>query len=411
MAIPASKKSYYLQLGASFSNILLSIYLLIQHTRLKVGIQEGSSFCSLGRFADCDVVNASQYSELAGVPVAALGALFYGFLLALGLLAGPKDKGFSAIQRVVLAFSTLGMAIDIFFFMSVQIFLLRSLCLLCTATFVIGLFHLYWVVRTNSRREESFWGSYRRQVRTGTWPKKNLVPFGRLAAIAICFLLFVGLLAVTPTYVKRNSAVYTAVDDSIEKFFLEWKQKPVRRMEVRDHNGTFGNPRAKVQIVAFSDFECPHCRKAAFTLHTLLHPLKDRVHFVFKHFPLNAACNPMLQYQMHAHACKLARLAVCANEKGKFWDFHDKVFLQVKEEVFQRNWEEVTKELGGTFSPEEITKCLVTSKSQAAVAEDVTLGITTKIQGTPSIFINGKLVTIPYSVQSLRRLIELEEKH
>lgn len=402
------RRYYRLQLAASFLNVLISFYLLVSHTRLKFGIQDEASLCSLGKFADCDMVNSSSYSEVFGLPVAALGALFYGFLFLLAILAPPKSKGFPFFQRTVLGLSTLGFTVNFLYFDIVQLFILKSVCLFCATTHVISLIHVFAVVRTQSAGR--FLKTFREILKTPQTYKKNSVSPSRWKWGVCGFVVFAALVGFVPRYFKSNAMGYDHLREETDKAIAEFAKARGHKMEVEMHNGTFGNRNAKVQIVAFSDFECPFCRKAAFTLHTALAPFKDRVHFVFKHFPLNATCNPRLQYQMHAHACNLASLAICAQKKGKFWDFHDYVFLKLPEEAFKESWEKVRKDLGNVFTPPEIEACLQNPRIAEAISEDVQAGVTAKIRGTPAIFINGKSLTVPLTIDSLRRLIELEEK-
>ena len=145
------RRFYRLQLALSLLNTGLSLYLLIQHTRLKFGLQDSSSFCSLGRFADCDMVNSSPYSEFFGIPIASIGALFYFSLFLLAAIAPPKSKGFPFFQRIILVLGTLGFLVNFVFFDYIQIFILNSLCLFCATTLLLGLAPLFSVFRSQGR--------------------------------------------------------------------------------------------------------------------------------------------------------------------------------------------------------------------------------------------------------------------
>ena len=78
-----------------------------------------------------------------------------------------------------------------------------------------------------------------------------------------------------------------------------------------------GPKNAKVTIVEFSDFECPYCIRAYPTVKQILSEYKNDVKFYYKQYPLT---------QIHPNAQKTAEAALCADDQGKFWKFHDKIF-------------------------------------------------------------------------------------
>src|SRR5947207_352628 len=94
-------KLYLIQVLSAIFGVALSLYLLVQHTRLKSGIQGSQSFCSINSYLDCDVVNASPFSELAGIPVATFGAIFYFVALLLILLSRQKWLKWLSIAGLV----------------------------------------------------------------------------------------------------------------------------------------------------------------------------------------------------------------------------------------------------------------------------------------------------------------------
>ncbi|MEK7634107.1 MAG: thioredoxin domain-containing protein [Patescibacteria group bacterium] len=78
-----------------------------------------------------------------------------------------------------------------------------------------------------------------------------------------------------------------------------------------------GAKNGKVTIIEFSDFECPFCVRAYPTVKQILSEYKNDVAFYFKQFPL---------VQIHPNAMKTAEASLCAEDQGKFWEFHDKIF-------------------------------------------------------------------------------------
>lgn len=402
-----TKKYHLLQISSAAFGILLALYLLVQHTRLMAGIQDGASFCSLGGFADCDVVNASRFSELFGIPLATLGILYFLFLLLMGIVFPPKERSFRFAQGVMGWALIFGLLFDIVYF-CIQVFALKTLCVMCLLTYLTTLIHFYFCSKLVPQGRGFIAQGKHLVLPDASWIYPQWKS-ARIALLGISFVLGGAVAFLLPSFIRQGSANYTHVDNALDQFFIQWKERPIKNLDVKDHNGTWGNPNAKIKIVEFSDFECPFCRKAAFTLHTVLKPYKDRVHFAFKHFPLDSTCNPALPYQLHAHACKLAKLAVCAEKKGNFWEFHDKVFLQMSDEDMKEGFDFIQKSLKGIFSEDEIKACLNNAAAAEAVTEDLKMGSSLNVRGTPTLYINGKHVSIPITIESLRKLIELEE--
>ena len=85
-----------------------------------------------------------------------------------------------------------------------------------------------------------------------------------------------------------------------------------------DDDPSWGPTDAKVTVVEFSDFQCPYCgRFVSQTYSQIKQEYGGKVHFVFRDFPLST---------IHPWAEKGAEAAGCANEQGKFWEYHDAIF-------------------------------------------------------------------------------------
>lgn len=396
------KNALAIQLVATFIGIALAIFMLVSHTNLQYGIQDGKSFCAVGRFADCDIVTASKYSSFAGVPLASWGALFFFvvFLLSLASRIDNRFLGFS--QRWIARFALLAVTIDVLLIV-VQLVSIGYICLLCFATYLVTFVILWSALRLLAGPGPLFRDGFRAlgDFSLGELKVKTLAPY------LIASVLFAGGLILLPMALRMRSQTYKFVDGAIDQFYEKLSETPAKKIDISPDNGVFGNPNAPVTIVAFSDFQCPHCRRAAFTLHTALNPMKHKVRFVFKNFPLDSSCNALVTYQMHPHACNLARLSYCANKKEKFWEFHDEVFMKIPETSFIGNFEDIAQQLSSVFTRDEITSCLRDPKSLAAIQADIRDGQEIGIKSTPTLFFNGRQITIPLTVQTLQKLISL----
>ncbi|ADC65925.1 DSBA oxidoreductase [Ferroglobus placidus DSM 10642] len=157
-----------------------------------------------------------------------------------------------------------------------------------------------------------------------------------------------------------------------------------------------GDPNAKITIVEFSSYDCPFCAK--FALETLPKILQNfSVKVVFKDFPIHG--------EVKAHEA-----ANCAGEQGKYWEYHDVLFQ--RQEEWRKNESkllEYAKELGLNVSEFEI--CLNSDKYREEVLKDKEEGIKLGVRGTPTFFVNGKVVEGAKPYEEFEKILkELEEK-
>ena len=158
-----------------------------------------------------------------------------------------------------------------------------------------------------------------------------------------------------------------------------------------------GPEHARVTLVEFSDFECPYCSHAVAQVDALMKQFPNDIRLVYKQFPLS----------MHPHARKAAAAALAANEQGKFWQMHDKLFANFR----QLNDERITalaKEIGLDMT--RFAADLASGKYEKVINTDFKDGEEAGVLGTPAFFINGKLYNGPMEADQVKPLIEAELK-
>lgn len=138
-----------------------------------------------------------------------------------------------------------------------------------------------------------------------------------------------------------------------------------------------GNPKAKVMIVEFSDFQCPYCREVQSTLKNVLTKHQDAVALAFRDLPVT---------QIHPQALMAAEAARCAGEQGKFWEYHDLLFAD--QAGLDRNGL-LTKAIKLSLDAKQFEACLTAEKYKAQVQQDSQEGMRAGVSGTPGFFING----------------------
>jgi protein-disulfide isomerase len=159
----------------------------------------------------------------------------------------------------------------------------------------------------------------------------------------------------------------------------------------------FGPENARVQIVEFSDFQCPFCSRAASAVHQLKQKYEKDVRFVFRQFPL----------QMHPDARPAAIASLEADAQGKFWAFHDKLF-ENQSQLDRASLEKHAQAVGLDMA--KFKKALDDSTHAAAVDRDLKLGEEVKVNGTPTIFLNGKRVQNATDFAAMSAEIDAELK-
>jgi protein-disulfide isomerase len=188
---------------------------------------------------------------------------------------------------------------------------------------------------------------------------------------------------------------YAEVLDQLKKQEERNKPLPADKM-AKLTQGTppqFGPPASKVIIVEFSDFQCPFCSRAATAVHDLKQKYGDKVHFVFRQFPLS--------FHQNAHISAEASLA--AHAQGKFWEYHDKLFAN-QQKLDRESLEGYAKELGLNLG--EFKKALDDKTYASAVDAEQKLGEEVAVDGTPTMFLNGKRVSNPTDLKELSKEID-----
>jgi protein-disulfide isomerase len=152
----------------------------------------------------------------------------------------------------------------------------------------------------------------------------------------------------------------------------------VSPIDATDH--VFGDPKAAVQMIVYSDFECPFCAKFAETMKKVEENFKDKIVITFRQYPL----------PIHPQAEKAAEASECAAEQGKFWEMHDRLFAN--NIASNMNVEQYKKDaVDLSLNQEQFNQCLDSGKYAEKVSQQKTDGTKAGVTGTPTIFVNGNI--------------------
>jgi protein-disulfide isomerase len=154
---------------------------------------------------------------------------------------------------------------------------------------------------------------------------------------------------------------------------------------------------ARVTIVEFSDFQCPYCAVAVTRLNELLQAYPHDVRLVFKQFPL----------EIHSTAATAAAAALAAHRQGRFWPLHDKMYSEFRH-LSRASILDWARQLG--LNQAQFQTDMDSAATQVAIQHDMDDGINAGVQGTPTVFVNGKKYQGSLELDAFRRIIDAELK-
>ncbi|MFL5406314.1 MAG: DsbA family protein [Myxococcales bacterium] len=170
------------------------------------------------------------------------------------------------------------------------------------------------------------------------------------------------------------------------------QQVQVRNVDPGD-GPSIGPKHAKVTIVEWSDFQCPFCGRVDPTVRQILSTYKDDVRLVWRNEPL----------PFHPNALPAAKAAMAAHKQGKFWQMHELMFAH-QNELSEAKYEEWAKQIGL-----DVARWKADKDSPAiaeAIQKDNSYGQQVGANGTPSFFINGKLIAGALPFDTFKTVID-----
>lgn len=209
------------------------------------------------------------------------------------------------------------------------------------------------------------------------------------ALIGLIFIIIIGVIAMAVFYFKdgggiKKDKVKTEVEEIIDgnREALNGAENEfvgeIPPISADDHVwGPLGEP--PIQLIIYSDFECPFCAEFNKTVEQAKKEFGSNLLIAYRHFPLAS----------HASAMPAAIASECADEQGKFWEMHDKLFEdninnRMSEEQFKKDAEDLGLDLV------EFSQCLDTEKYKDKVNGQMLAARNAGILGAPQSYINGQ---------------------
>ena len=156
-----------------------------------------------------------------------------------------------------------------------------------------------------------------------------------------------------------------------------------------------GGKSPKVNIVVWSDFQCPFCGRAEPTMKQIIDTYKDEVSIEWKNQPL----------PFHPNAMPAAKAAMAAHKQGKFWQMHDLMFAN-QTALSDAKYEEWAQQAGLNVAKWKADK--ESPEVAEEIKKDMAQGSAAGANGTPTFFINGKLISGALPFDSFKSIIDAQ---
>lgn len=233
------------------------------------------------------------------------------------------------------------------------------------------------------------------QAKAPKGEKKKRTAF--LIGLGVLVLLFVGFLwQVTHYYIGIKKGTVEpptsflsslTVDSSISSAIPEGEIDIDTLATLDDPDMGASHQDALLTIVEFADFGCPYSREASYIVRALAEHT-DIVRYVYRDFPI---------VELHPGADIAAEAGECAQEQGKFFAYHDKVY-QNQHDLSTASLKRYAVEIG--LNSDSFNPCLDSRRYRSEVEEDRAAGIAAGVYGTPTFFFNGARIegSIPQDI-------------
>jgi uncharacterized membrane protein/predicted DsbA family dithiol-disulfide isomerase len=327
------------------------------------------SICAVNDRVNCETVAQSPTSVFLNVPVSIWGLLGYGMIAVLAAwgLWGRRlhpHWPWGALMMTIGA-STVASALLAY----ISLTLIDAICIFCTILYAVNLgllgiviFHLvtnrvgpFQALRADLK------GAFSRPVKVAVF---GIVGAGVALALVIWF----------PPYWHHpgwSDLPDLATGTTGEGLHWIGAQDPV------------------LTVVEFSDYQCPHCRRAHKNARMVTAKFKDSVRLAHRHLPLDSACNTAVTKKFHERACEFSKAAECAGEQGAFWKMNDALFsIQERTKTSDVDVERIAVQLG--LDRSSLNQCLKSPGVLKRIHLDLKAAKEKQITGTPTYFIGSK---------------------
>jgi protein-disulfide isomerase len=214
------------------------------------------------------------------------------------------------------------------------------------------------------------------------------------------------LVVITDPQGSNTNKFYVTADGkhAVTGDIIPFGAKPFEQDRVKLEKGVNGPAKGPskgtVTIVEFSDMQCPHCKQVGPTIEKLLEQ-EPGAHFIFQNFPLPT----------HNWAEKAAAYVDCVGRASNdaVWKFIQKTFEQ-QESITAANADEKLKAIAteSGANADQIASCAAKPDTKARIEASLALGKSVGVVGTPTIFINGRMVSGGAPPEVMKQIVDFQ---
>lgn len=371
------------------AGLYISGYLLNHYLQLNATLGESSDACSAVFGKSCDTALKSNYSNILGLPLAAWGILYYTAIILFWIVPVLFGDDFKKLMGMMIYTTTLIGVLAALVLLALMLIHPEVFCPLCSILHGINIALFFFINHANGISFKAVFPAITDWVKI-VFSKKITQPFmrWRLFGLSSILLLLVSMYFGLYTVTLKKNEDSGFID--AKKLFNEFYDQPIRQISVDTDDPINGPQKSIINIVVFSDFFCPACKRFSQDLQRIIEEGKGNYSIVFKHFPLSTDCNHGIGENLHPLACEAAYAGVVAQMQGKFWAFHDSMFNA--QNVKQHDLIRLISMRSG-LNLKHFDSLRHASSIKEKVSRDIALAQSLKIDATPTVFLNGRLVT------------------
>lgn len=345
----------------------------------------GTEICAATARIDCRHVLRSEWARIGPVSATHLG---FAYFAAMGVwfgVVGIPNRAGRRWHWVPVGVGAMGLAASVYF-TYVMARYLPVWCSWCLAAHGVNLLLVALAIAAWPRG-----GADKADAGVPARPStvRALGVLGGLS-VAVLFVVVAGYAAVTRTLVEMcRNRLFDATNNAAF-IRMRTQQAPEHDIPIRPDDLAFGAAEVPFTLVAFTDFECPHCLQIHHYAPELVRLFPGRLRVVFKHFPVCRACNPHVAYDLHHFACEAAEAAEAARAAGtpeQFRAFFDRLFSEVNQ-FARRPYERIAGQVG--IDRSAFRAAVSAGVGRDRIEADIALGHALGAEGSGVVFLNGR---------------------
>ncbi|MCB0329997.1 MAG: thioredoxin domain-containing protein [Bdellovibrionales bacterium] len=400
---------WFAALGLAAIGLLLSLYSSYEYIHVLAFPLSGEASCNINAQFNCEQAIRSPFAAFLNRSLGNWGALFYASVLFFLFFYNPEraespKRGLSVFLIVCLLSSLCSVSLFV-----ITVKTLDAFCPVCIGLYAVSFLLLavvFGMERDRSLGERLKVGVVNgltipylaasfliEQIRTQLFSARAPLLIFSLAILAVS--LFSDLLSYK--YLKATENM----DERAAAAVQLWLAEPLQDIPFEGEDPVLrdfrkGDPNSAIRIVEFFDFECPACRQFYYEIKDVLSEFGDHVIIEYRNYPLDSACNPGIGRSFHQYACEAAEFARCAGEQDRYFEASD-YLLTLEAMDNPESPVGVSDAIRAGINRLDLDKakmdeCLQSDRQILALRRDIEVADTLKLRGTPSIWINGRLL-------------------